>query len=53
MHKTCYVPCCALQGSTIVYFGNDVCETIEYFSNDEKIVCLTPPHAVSDNVPVS
>lgn len=41
------------QGSTIVYLGNDVCEQVEYWTSDEQIVCITPPHAYSEGVQIS
>ena len=28
---------------TTVFFGNNICKTEEYFSNDLQIVCYAPP----------
>jgi len=42
-----------IAGTTTVYFGNDECVQIAYYSTDEQIVCLSPPHAVSESVPIS
>eukprot|EP00638_Chattonella_subsalsa_P015791 CAMPEP_0117829880 /NCGR_PEP_ID=MMETSP0949-20121206/8130_1 /TAXON_ID=44440 /ORGANISM="Chattonella subsalsa, Strain CCMP2191" /LENGTH=3868 /DNA_ID=CAMNT_0005670717 /DNA_START=230 /DNA_END=11837 /DNA_ORIENTATION=- len=30
-------------GSTKVFIGSNLCETIEYYSNDEQIICVSPP----------
>ena len=42
-----------VQGSTTVYVGADECTQIEYYSHDESIVCLTPPHDRSEGVLIS
>jgi hypothetical protein len=46
--------CCVLpQGSTTAFVGVDECSTIEYFSSDSQIVCLTPRHDGDADIPVS
>jgi len=42
-----------LAGTTTVYVGNDACATIEYYSSDELITCVTPPSAVPWGGPVT
>ena len=39
------------QGATTVYIGTQICETIEYYSSDTQLACLTP--AVNTNVDLS
>lgn len=34
------------EGATVAYVGSSECTTVDYFSTDNMIVCLTPPGVV-------
>lgn len=42
-----------LAGTTTVYLGNDACTTIDYYSEDDIITCVTPPSATPSGGPVT
>lgn len=35
-----------MEGVTNVFIGNSLCPSIPYYSDDTKIVCLTPPSSI-------
>ena len=53
IYTVLYAVIVVVQGSTIVYVGNDECKQIEYYCTDQQLVCLTPAHAVSEGVRIS